>query len=72
MKIRTIESSETISLRAGKLKATHRISLADAYIAAVSQEFGGILVHKDPEFETLAHSIREYKLPYKKHGGKRQ
>ena len=39
---------------AGKLKGTYRISLADAYIAALCQHLDCALVHKDPEFETIS------------------
>jgi predicted nucleic acid-binding protein len=50
---------------AARLKATNRISLADSYIAALCKNYQGILVHKDPEFEQLSSSIKEYRLPYK-------
>lgn len=59
------ESNEGLNLKAGSLKATNRISLADAYIAALCQQHEGILVHKDPEFESLSPLIKEYRLPYK-------
>lgn len=64
--VKVIESNESLNLRAGKLKATNRISLADAFIAALCQEINGILVHKDPEFENLTSSLKEYRLPYKR------
>ena len=63
--VKVIESNESLNLRAGKLKATNRISLADAFIAALCQEINGTLVHKDPEFENLTSSLKEYRLPYK-------
>ena len=56
---------ENLNLMAGKLKATNTISLADAYISAVCQEYAGILVHKDPHFEKMSPLIKGYKLPYK-------
>lgn len=59
------ESNEDLNLKAGSLKAANRISLADAYIAALCQQHDGILVHKDPEFESLSQLIKEYRLPYK-------
>lgn len=64
--VKVIESNESLNLRAGKLKATNRISLADAFIAALCQEINGTLVHKDPEFENLTSSLKEYRLPYKR------
>lgn len=59
------ESDENLNIHAGKIKAGNTISLADAYIAALCQEQNGILVHKDPEYEKLSRSIKEYRLPYK-------
>lgn len=59
------ESSENLNFVAARLKAKNRISLADAYIAALCQDRNGILVHKDPEFEKLSPAINQHKLPYK-------
>lgn len=50
---------------AGRLKARHRLSLADALIAAFAVHAGAILVHKDPEFEAVAHLVPQERLPYK-------
>jgi predicted nucleic acid-binding protein len=50
--------------RAASLKATHPLSLADAWIAAAALELNATLVHKDPEFENLPGLIEE-RLPYK-------
>jgi len=58
------ESSESLNFSAARLKAKNRISLADAYIAALCQTQNGILVHKDPEFEKLSPAINQHKLPY--------
>jgi len=59
------ESSVALNLRAGNLKALNRISLADAYIAALCMLNDGMLVHKDPEFEKLSPMIKDQRLPYK-------
>ena len=59
------ESGEGLNITAARLKAKNRISLADAYIAALCHEQSGILVHKDPEFERLSPAINQHKLPYK-------
>lgn len=59
------ESHDELNMAAGRLKARQRISLADSYIAAVSQLRDAILVHKDPEFEKVAPAITEQRLPYK-------
>lgn len=59
------ESTESIGLIAGRLKAGNRLSVADAWIAALAEEKGSILVHKDPEFEQLEGTLSVQKLPYK-------
>ena len=56
---------EPTSLTAARFKARHRLSLADALIAAFAVQQGAILVHKDPEFEVLAELVRQEALPYK-------
>ena len=63
--ITRIESSEEIGLIAGRLKATHKLSFADAWIAATAILYASTLVHKDPEFEQLEDEIEILKLPYK-------
>ena len=63
--VRIVESDENLNMSAGRLKAKNRISVADAYVAAVCQEHNGILVHKDPEFEKILPKVKEFRLPYK-------
>ena len=60
-----VESSKTLGVRAGALKAAHRLSVADAWIAALAQERDATLVHKDPEFEQVEATVKTIKLPYK-------
>ena len=60
-----VESTETLAVFAGQLKAAHRLSVADAWIAALAQERDATLVHKDPEFEQLEAVVKVLKLPYK-------
>jgi predicted nucleic acid-binding protein len=60
-----VESAERVTLLAGSIKANHRVSLADAFIAATASHVGGILVHKDPEFEQVSNIISAEELPYK-------
>ncbi len=58
-----VHESDGLLERAAELKATHRLSLADAWIAAAALEEGAVLVHKDPE---LAHvDCPQQVLPYK-------
>ena len=56
------ESPELLE-KAAELKATCRVSLADAWIAASALLQGATLVHKDPEFETV--QCQQLALPYK-------
>lgn len=56
---------EPILLTAARFKASHKVSFADAMIAAFAKLYGAILLHKDPEFEVLAEEIGLEALPYK-------
>ena len=60
-----VESTRVLGVLAAEIKATHGLSVADAWIAALSKERGATLVHKDPEFEQLQGEIEVLKLPYK-------
>jgi predicted nucleic acid-binding protein len=64
--ITRVESSQELGLIAGRLKATHKISFADTWIAATAMFYDAILVHKDPEFEQLKDKVKVLELPYKK------
>ena len=56
---------EVMLLQAAKLKASFRLSVADALIAAVAKLHHATLVHKDPEFEAIAHEVTLLSLPFK-------
>jgi len=43
-------------------------ALADAFVGATAQRFGALLIHKDPEFESLKSVIKLKALPYKARG----
>jgi predicted nucleic acid-binding protein len=60
-----IDSNSKIGKIAGEFKAAHRLSFADAWIAALAKNENATLVHKDPEFERLESKINVLKLPYK-------
>ncbi len=57
--------NEKLLLQAGKLKASYRVSVADALIAAVAKLHPATLIHKDPEMEALGSEIRLLSLPFK-------
>ena len=56
---------EPALLTAARFKAHHRLSLADAIIAAFAWQHRAILVHKDPEFAALTETVQQETLPYK-------
>lgn len=56
---------EALLLTAGQIKATNRVSFADALIAAYAIQHDAVLVHKDPEFDLLGTQITVRHLPYK-------
>jgi ribonuclease VapC len=56
------ESAEMLVL-AAEIKATGRLSLADAWIAAAARLQGAMLVHKDPEFAAM--DLPQERLPLK-------
>jgi len=60
-----VDSTTALGLLAGELKANHRLSVADAWIAALAKERQATLVHKDPEFEQVEATLKVLKLPYK-------
>lgn len=59
------EADEAILLQASRLKASHRISLGDSIIAAHAIRLKAVLLHKDPEFESLSEKVAQETLPYK-------
>ena len=63
--VQIVESDEPLGLAAARIKAGHKLSVADAWIAATAERLGAALVHKDPEFEPLAKLIRMKALPWK-------
>lgn len=57
---------EPTLLTASEIKGGHGLSFADALIAAYARRSGGLLVHKDPEFEPLGQVQALEALPYKR------
>jgi len=62
---------ERMLLQAGRLKASYRLSVADALIAALAKLRRARLVHKDPELEALATEVSLLSLPFKKKTSRR-
>jgi predicted nucleic acid-binding protein len=63
--IQWIHSDESLCAVAATLKAGHRISFADAFVAATALRCNAILVHKDPEFLQVGQGLRQLALPPK-------
>lgn len=63
--IKRVESTASLSIAAAKLKANYRLSVADAWIAALTKERNATLVHKDPEFDQIEDNFKVLQLPYK-------
>lgn len=61
--LQEIPPNDAILFEAGRLKAQHRLSLADAWIAGTAIVIGATLVHKDPEFDALAGELAMQRLP---------
>ncbi|MCP9915807.1 PIN domain-containing protein [Cyanobium sp. ATX 6F1] len=55
-----IESSEPLLSEAARIKATHALSVVDAWIAAAALTQGAVLVHKDPEFKAIQRLDQEW------------
>lgn len=60
------ETNEATLLTAARLKANHRLSFADANIAAFAVRHNAVLLHKDPEYRALSEFVQQEVLPYKK------
>jgi len=63
--VQRIESSRAIAVISAEMKARYRLSVADAWIAALAQSYEAVLLHKDPEFEQIAGVVETLALPYK-------
>ncbi len=63
--VRRLDVSENLLAAAARIKATHDLSVADAWIAATALITRSTLVHKDPEFRPLAREMSLLELPRK-------
>ena len=52
--IQWVDQTEPLLMEASRIKALHRLSVADAWIAAAALLSRATLLHKDPEFEAIA------------------
>ena len=63
--VRWHQSDRALCGEAARLKAAHKLSFADAFVAATAQRLDATLVHKDPEFNALAGVLKLHPLPPK-------
>ncbi|MBN2364032.1 PIN domain-containing protein [candidate division WOR-3 bacterium] len=63
--LQCVEPCERITLSAGRIKANHRLSVSDAFIAATAHDKKAVLVHKDPGLESVSDFVETLQLPYK-------
>ena len=52
--IQWVDQTDALLLEASRIKALHRLSVADAWIAATALNSQATLLHKDPEFGAIA------------------
>jgi ribonuclease VapC len=69
--IRRFDASERLLVAAARIKASHDLSVADAWIAATALDTESPLVHKDPEFRALAGEVPLVELPLKVRSARR-
>ena len=55
-----IEASEPLLEQAASIKVRYALSLADAWIAAATQQVGATLLHKDPAFRAITDLSQEW------------
>ena len=63
--VQWLHSDEALCGEAAKLKAAHKVSFADAFVAATALRLNATLVHKDPEFDALKRVLKLHALPPK-------
>lgn len=59
------EADSAVLRAAATFKASHRVSLADAIMAGFAKVRTAILLHKDPDFQSLEGRVLLEALPYK-------
>ncbi len=58
-------SDEALCASAAEVKARHKVSFADAFVAAAALRVEATLVHKDPEFASVTILVKQEMLPPK-------
>ena len=63
--IQEISQENDLLIKASRIKANFRLSVADSWIIATAWQKKAKLVHKDPEFEQVRQIVELVSLPYK-------
>jgi predicted nucleic acid-binding protein len=63
--IKWVHSDVSLCRDAAELKAAHRISFADSFVAATALRVDATLIHKDPEFLAIGPRLKQTMLPPK-------
>ena len=56
-------SDEALCASAAEVKAAHKVSFADSFVVAAALRLNATLVHKDPEFASIAGPLKQEMLP---------
>jgi len=60
-----VHSDDPFCDSAAQIKARHRLSFADAFVAAAAVRVDATLIHKDPQFDFLTGLMKQEMLPPK-------
>jgi ribonuclease VapC len=63
--VKELALENALVLPAARIKARHKVSVADAWSAATAMVHDLTVIHKDPEFERLQGTVSLVSLPYK-------
>jgi predicted nucleic acid-binding protein len=58
-------TDDLLCSEAAKLKASYKISFADAFVSATAKRINAVLIHKDPELDALQGVINFIRCPPK-------
>jgi len=65
MPITWVHSDDALCINAADIKLTHRVSFADAFVAATAVRVEAVLAHKDPEILKIPTPLKQEMLPPK-------
>ena len=63
--VKELPLENALVLPAARVKARHKVSVADAWIAATAMIHDLAVIHKDPEFDRLKDTLSLLPLPFK-------